>query len=976
MLTRNYCRFSVLTLVAVVFLSTWTGSARGDDPNDPNNPDPNDVPVILEDPQSQAVCDGESAEFTVEASGPDLEYQWRKDEEELDGETASTLTLEEVTTDDAGDYDVVVSNEAGSVESAAATLTVDTGPVITDDPEDHAVCQGVEVTLSVVATTNVGDLSYQWYKDDVAIDGATDDTLTLTGVMPADTGDYTVVVTSPCGSVASAAARVAVDEGPAILEQPQNAAVCEGAEHTLSVDIDDGGFTHVDTVGATDSSGSGIRIRANYYRVDTSTTLTRIEHYMDTSTSGTLVFFVYEADGLSGPYSLIAQDTLEDSETGERYYSSNPLLIPFESGKYYLIGCAWPDSHTYYWNSSHESGGTNPTAFGASVKGFAAGFSGSLPDPPPSNFNGFAYMQRVTTSELALTYQWYQDDQELPGAAGSEYTIPEMSDDDVGEYHVVVSSDCGGATSDTALITIDPGATIVENGGPFDVDACVGGDAEFCVTVEGEGWTYQWRKDGEEIEGATDDTYVISEVDPNDAGDYDVLVGEVCPVASDEATLTIYEEDTAITEQPASVDACSGDTVVFTVEADNATEYQWQKDDEDIPDATEASYTIDSADAEHNGDYSVVVSNPCNSVVSDYATLTVDQPFEITTQPQDQNLCWAETCVLSVEVDQAGVEYQWYKDGQELEGATEDTYVIEAVEPNDAGTYDVTIYNACQSLDSDPAEVGVFWTPAIVDQTEEDQSLRVGQPLELWVLLDPNDFSPATGWIGVAAEEYYGSEKMRGNSYSVTSTVTLTRIEHYFNIETETPLIFFVYESEDSEQGPYTLILEDTVSEPGTGAQYYASNPLDLRLEAGQYYIIGAAWSGELYYYRDEAEVEHPQQTAFGETVHGFATYYTGDLPADPLPSQDVVWHQRLKTVSVDGFCQWRKNGAAIAGATADVYRVEAVSGVDAGVYDVLIDNGCGTTVSESVSVWVSSPESGLRRLAPAADPVPDPDSP
>jgi hypothetical protein len=370
------------------------------------------------------------------------------------------------------------------------------------------------------------------------------------------------------------------------------------------------------------------------------------------------------------------------------------------------------------------------------------------------------------------------------------------------------------------------------------------------------------------------------------------------------------------------------------------------------------------------------VSNPCDSLVSDHATLLVDQPFQITTQPLGEDFCWAETCVLSVEVDQAGVEYQWRKDGWDLPGATEGTFVIEAVEPNDAGVYDVIVSNACDTLVSEPAEVGVFWTPAIVDQTEEDQSLLVGQPLELRVVLDPTDFSPTTDWVGAVFVEHYGGGKMRGNSYVVTDTVTLTKIEHYLDIRAQTPLIFFVYESEVSEQGPYDLILEDPVPNPGTGRRYYGSHPVNVRLEAGRYYIIGAAWLGELYYYRDQTEVVHPQETSFGLTVHGFARYYAGDMPTDPLPTQDLVWHQRLTTVSVDGFCQWRKNAVEIAGATTDVYRVEAVTGADAGVYDVIIDNGCGTAMSDPVRVWVSSPGPGRWRLDPAAGVPVDPNSP
>jgi hypothetical protein len=72
--------------------------------------------------------------FTVAATGTlPLSYQWRRDGQNLPGQTASTLTLPSVQPGDAGDYTVVVSNSAGSETSAPARLTVLTGvepPVI------------------------------------------------------------------------------------------------------------------------------------------------------------------------------------------------------------------------------------------------------------------------------------------------------------------------------------------------------------------------------------------------------------------------------------------------------------------------------------------------------------------------------------------------------------------------------------------------------------------------------------------------------------------------------------------------------------------------------------------------------------------------------------------------------------------------------------------------------------------------------
>jgi len=83
-------------------------------------------PSITVHPQSQAVREGATATFTVVADGPGpLCYQWyRVPETPLPGRTNSTLTLDNVTTNDAGGYFVVVTNLYGAVTSAVATLTV------------------------------------------------------------------------------------------------------------------------------------------------------------------------------------------------------------------------------------------------------------------------------------------------------------------------------------------------------------------------------------------------------------------------------------------------------------------------------------------------------------------------------------------------------------------------------------------------------------------------------------------------------------------------------------------------------------------------------------------------------------------------------------------------------------------------------------------------------------------------------------
>ncbi len=87
------------------------------------------APGVLASPQPQAVCPTSPASFTVQASGTEpLTYQWRKDGNDLSGETADTLTIPSVSPSHAGLYSVRVSNACGDVESLGAQLSIADAP--------------------------------------------------------------------------------------------------------------------------------------------------------------------------------------------------------------------------------------------------------------------------------------------------------------------------------------------------------------------------------------------------------------------------------------------------------------------------------------------------------------------------------------------------------------------------------------------------------------------------------------------------------------------------------------------------------------------------------------------------------------------------------------------------------------------------------------------------------------------------------
>lgn len=161
------------------------------------------APVVTAAPQPQTVIAGSPVSFSAAATGnPPPTFQWRKDGAAIAGATSATFTLARAQVSDAGSYEIVASNRAGSSTSAAATLTVHTPPVILTPPVSQTVAAGTAATFAVVATGSPA-VSYQWRRNALELPGETSAVLTLVTTRPSDAANYSVVVRNSAGSVAS-----------------------------------------------------------------------------------------------------------------------------------------------------------------------------------------------------------------------------------------------------------------------------------------------------------------------------------------------------------------------------------------------------------------------------------------------------------------------------------------------------------------------------------------------------------------------------------------------------------------------------------------------------------------------------------------------------------------------------------------------------------------------------------------------------
>jgi hypothetical protein len=175
-------------------------------------------PGITAQPAGRTVTTGSNVTFTVTVSGTaPLTYQWLKngvalaDGVNISGSATAALTMSGVSTNDAGNYSVTISNPVGSTNSASAALAVispTAAPVILTPPASLAIAVGATAKFSVTASG--ANLRYQWLKNGKKIVGATNFTYTIINAKTNNSGSFAVTVTNTAGGVTSSPATLTV----------------------------------------------------------------------------------------------------------------------------------------------------------------------------------------------------------------------------------------------------------------------------------------------------------------------------------------------------------------------------------------------------------------------------------------------------------------------------------------------------------------------------------------------------------------------------------------------------------------------------------------------------------------------------------------------------------------------------------------------------------------------------------------------
>lgn len=536
------------------------------------------APTLTGQPVSQTVLAFSPLTLAVSATGDDpLRYQWRRNGQDIAGETNAAFVMPSLLPAYAGDYRVVVYNRAGAAVSSNATITLLFPASIVSPPQGQAVFPRTNVTFRVTAWSDT-PLTYQWRFNGHAIGDATNATYSITNVQPSDDGDYSVVVTDSVGPNVSAPARLTVFAHPVFTLQPTNRmVVVTNLSATVNVTMSAAAVSSTPVRYQWLFNGELVPNATNATQTFSNLTLSSSGDYAvvatdgygsATSTNGTLLVAL-RAGLLEQPQSLTVlagQDAVfacaangtpplafRWRRNGSTITNGTPGFLVQTVGSNSTLTVT---AASYLLDGDRYSvivtnlAGSAPTSTNAVLRVLYPPLFLSEPTNLFVNAGATGAFRAVFQANPSGSYAWWFNQTNLLDSGTNSIsqtrftnslTLSNVQADVEGLYTLVLSNEHGVAVSTGAVLALRRPPTIVTQ--PQSRTVPAGATATFSVGLAGTPpFSYAWKFNGTNLPGAigTNATLSLTNVQPAQAGDYFVVVTNTLGAATSAvATLTV-----------------------------------------------------------------------------------------------------------------------------------------------------------------------------------------------------------------------------------------------------------------------------------------------------------------------------------------------------------------------------------------------------------------------------------------------------
>jgi len=299
-------------------------------------------------------------------------------------------------------------------------------------------------------------------------------------------------------------------------------------------------------------------------------------------------------------------------------------------------------------------------------------------------------------SATPASFQWQHDGRAIPNATNPVLPLANLRYADEGDYTVRISNAAHSVTSAPAVVTLwgTPEIRV-----PVRTDVAAGDSLQLDGLVVGPGpIRLQWWYNGAAIPSATNARLTRVNAQSNFAGGYELrannLYGEtIGPVARVVIVpqLPRIQIDTTPRELP------EGSTLALGGSASGSEpfQYQWLRNGQRLESRTQARLQLRGLRVDDAGLYQLEVLNPAGVSLSDPVEIrVVPSPPGISSLPRRQLVNAGNTVHLGAELfGSPPLSFQWYKDGERVDGGTNRVLQIEAVQGDRAGFYTVAVTN-------------------------------------------------------------------------------------------------------------------------------------------------------------------------------------------------------------------------------------------------------------------------------------------
>lgn len=570
-----------------------------------------------------------------------------------------------------------------------------------------------------------------------------------------------------------------------------------------------------------------------------------------------------------------------------------------------------------------------------------------------------------------LTYQWKKggvnlaDDTRISGATSSVLTISGVTNGDAGNYTVTVTNGNGNVTSAAAALTVVAPTAPSITAQPEPQVVLSGHGVQFSVTVAGSApFSYQWKKNGQDVVGATGAIFEIEFTQETDAGNYSVVVSNLADtVTSTSVSLTVTSATTAPAVSAASSVGNNGFTANWTA-VEGATNYLLDVSnsstfatfvpgyqDFSVGDVQQRAITgLTSATAYY---YRVRAVGP-NGTSASSSTITVTTSGPVTTSIDSSLLTWYQTRTADTVTLNTTAKTVTFTEGQ-TSASSYVTHLPSAVNLAVGQTMTVTITfetGANAKSVTNALRFGLFNSNAtritasantetnavFNDDTGYVASYNFDTGVGTLYSRIPGGTnstlmgSTAAGlYLSASASLLSGTPAPISSSSAYTLTLTLAR---------QQSAMTFTARLNGGNTVDYLLSGTDTATPSLATASF---DQFALRIAGGTNSIDNLKLTG-LQFAVEETSV--PNQPPV--------------ITLQPQTQTVSVGAAVTLSVSATGTTpftyQWRKNEQAINNANSATYSIPSAATTDSGSYDVLVTNSLGTTPSSVATLTVTQP--------------------